>query len=85
MVKLFKYGQQICSHLCQISSSPQPKWQMDLFGLFCSAHYCDRQTDRPTDHATQSVTIRHNYARSTATKPNNKPINLQQRVMPIQQ
>jgi len=31
----------------------------------------DRQTDRPTDHATQAVTIGHIYVRSTAMRPNN--------------
>ena len=32
-------------------------------------HYCDRQTDRPTDHATRSVTIGSIYVRSTAMRP----------------
>ena len=46
----------------------------------------DRQTDRPTDHATPSVTIGRIYVRSTATRPNtvrsyaqpsfNTPINI---------
>ena len=30
-----------------------------------------RQTDRPTDHATRSVTIGRIYVRSTAMRPNN--------------
>jgi len=38
---------------------------------FCKAHYWYRQTDRPTDHATLSVTIGRIYARSTAMRPNN--------------
>ena len=32
--------------------------------------YCDRQTDRETDHATRSVTIGHIYVHSTAMRPN---------------
>jgi len=32
---------------------------------------CDRSTDRPTDHATRSVTIDRIYVRSTAMRPNN--------------
>jgi len=31
----------------------------------------DRPTNRPTDHATRSVTIGHIYVRSTAMRPNN--------------
>jgi len=31
----------------------------------------DRQTDRPTDHATRSVTVGRIYVRSTAMRPNN--------------
>ena len=31
----------------------------------------DRQTDRPTDHATRSVTIGRIYVRSTAMRPKN--------------
>jgi len=31
----------------------------------------DRQTDRPTDHATRSVRIGRIYVRSTAMRPNN--------------
>jgi len=37
------------------------------------------QTDRPTEHATQSVTIRHIYVRSSAMRPSNvkvKPVDL---------
>jgi len=35
--------------------SPKRKRHLDRFSWFCRAHYCDRQTDRPTDHATRSV------------------------------
>lgn len=37
------------------------------------AHHCDRQTDRPTDYATRSVTIGriYMYVCSTAIRPNN--------------
>jgi len=39
----------------------------------CRARYCDRQTDRPTDHATRSsrsVTIGRIYVRCTAMRLN---------------
>ena len=36
----------------------------------------DRLTDRPTDHATRSVTIGHIYVRSTAMRPNNTRISV---------
>jgi len=48
-------------------SSPQPKRYLDQFSHFCRAYYCDR----PTDHATQSVTIGRIYLRSTLMQPNN--------------
>jgi len=35
---------------------------------FYRAHYCER----PTDHATQSVTVGRIYVRTTAMRPNNK-------------
>jgi len=41
--------------------------------LFCRAHYCDRPTDRPTDHAIRSVIIGRIYVRSTAMRPSNTP------------
>ena len=31
----------------------------------------NRQTDRPTDHATRSVTIGRIYVRNTSMRPNN--------------
>ena len=37
--------------------SPQPERHLDWFSCFCRADLSDRLTDRPTDHATQSVTI----------------------------
>jgi len=40
-----------------------PTW----FSRFCRAQYCDR----PTDHATRSVTIGRIYVRSTAMRPIN--------------
>jgi len=51
--------------------SPQPKWHLNQFSRFSRAHLCDRETDRPTDHATGSVTIDCIYVRSTAMRPNN--------------
>jgi len=41
--------------------SPQAKCHLDRLNHFCRAYYCDR----PTDHATQSVTIDHIYVYST--------------------
>jgi len=40
---------------------------LDQFSRFCRAHYSDRQTD----HATWSVTIRRIYVGSMAMRPNN--------------
>jgi len=37
------------------TASPQSKWYLDRFSHFCRTHYC-WQTDRPTAHATQTVT-----------------------------
>ena len=51
--------------------SPQPKRHLDRFFHFCRAHDCNRRTDRPTDHATRSVTIDRIHVRSTAMQPNN--------------
>jgi len=39
--------------------------------LFSRARYCDRPRDRPSDHATRSVTIRRMYVSSTAMLPKN--------------
>jgi len=50
--------------------SPKPKWHLDRFSRFCIVHHCDRSTDRPTNHATQSVTIVRIYVRSAAMRPN---------------
>ena len=36
---------------------PHSKWHLDWFSRFCRAHDCNRQTDRPTDHAAPSVAI----------------------------
>jgi len=46
--------------------SPQPELYLDRFSCFRMADYCD--TDRQTDHATPSVTIRRIYTsyRNTA-------------------
>jgi len=41
-----------------------PKWHLDRFNHFCYCH-------RPTEHATQSVTIGHIYVCSTAMQPKN--------------
>jgi len=51
--------------------SPQRKRHIHRFSRFCRAQYCDRQTNRPTDHATRSVTVGHIYVRSAAMRPNN--------------
>ena len=48
--------------------SPQPKRHLDPFSRFYLAHYCDRPTDRSTDHATRSVTIGFIYVCSTAMR-----------------
>jgi len=45
--------------------NPQPKRHLDRCGHFWRAHQCDR----PTDHATRSVTIGRIYVRSTAMPP----------------
>ena len=47
--------------------SPQPKQHLNRFSYICRAH--DR--DRPTDHATLSVTIGRIYVLSNAMWPNN--------------
>jgi len=41
--------------------SPQRKRHLDWFICFCNVVYCDKHTDRPTDHATRSVTIGRIY------------------------
>jgi len=44
--------------------SSQPKWHLDRFSRFAGlTSVTDRQTDRPTDHATRSVTIGRIYVR----------------------
>jgi len=44
---------------------------LDRFSHFAGlSTVTDRHTDRPTDHATRSVTIGHIYVRSTAIQPN---------------
>ena len=47
------------------------KQYLDQFSHFCRAYYCDRQNDRPTDHATRSVTVGCIYIHSTAMRHNN--------------
>ena len=56
--------------------SPQPKWYLDQFSHFCGAHYCDRLTDRLTDHTTRSVTVGGIHVRSTAMQYNNTNVNV---------
>jgi len=51
--------------------SPQSKRHLDRFSRFCTAHYCDRQADIPTDHATRSVTIGRINVHRTAMQLNN--------------
>jgi len=46
--------------------SPLPKRHLDRFVRFCRVHDRDRQTDRPTDHAT-SVTMGCIYVRVRST------------------
>jgi len=50
---------------------PQFKRYLDRSSRFCRARDCDRQTDRPTDHATPSVTIDRIYVHNTAMRSNN--------------
>ena len=38
--------------------------------------YCGRPTDRPTDHASRSVTVGRIYVRSTAMRPNKKKLRI---------
>jgi len=45
--------------------NPQPKRHLDRFSRFCGAYYCDRSTDRPTDHATRSVLCNVQQSAST--------------------
>jgi len=40
------------AHLTQ-----HPEWHLNQFSHFCSAHNCDGQTERQTDHTALSVTI----------------------------
>jgi len=58
-------------HLTHGSISPpeHKKQHLDQFSRFCTAHNCDRQTDRQTDHTARSVTIGHIYICSTAMQP----------------
>jgi len=51
--------------------SPQLKRHHDRLNRFCTAHWCDRPTDRPTDHASRSVTVGRIYVRSTVMRPKN--------------
>ena len=44
-----------------------PSPHLDRFSRFCRAHYYDR----PTDHATRSITIGRIYVRSMAIRPKN--------------
>jgi len=46
----------VCAH-----PSPQTKRHLDRFSDFCRGDVRDRQTNRPTDHATRSVTIGRIY------------------------
>ena len=55
-----------------VHRSPQPKQHLDRFSRFCRADYCDRATDRPTDHATRNKAASR-YVRSNAMRPNNRP------------
>jgi len=52
------------------SSIQTTSWSVQPF-LQGSLHYCDRQTDRLTDHATQSTETDRIYICSTAMQPNN--------------
>ena len=53
-----------------IQATSQPKRHLDRFSHFYMAHYCDRPTDRQTDHASRSVTI-DRIAVRMAMRPNN--------------
>jgi len=53
----FPTGDLTTIHVPWAHPGPQPKPHLDRFSRFCKAHYCDRPPDRPTDHATRSVTI----------------------------
>jgi len=48
-------------------SSSQPKRHLDQCSRFCGTHLCNR----PTDHATQLITVGCICVRSTAMRPNN--------------
>jgi len=52
--------------------SSQPKRHLDRFSHFCTAHDCDRQTDRPRH--TRSVTMGRIYDATYEAMP---PINMQ--------
>jgi len=43
-------------HVSLVNQSPQPKRHLNWCSYFCRAHWCDRPTDWPTDHAPRSVT-----------------------------
>ena len=53
--------------------SPQLTPHLDRFSRFCTAHYCDRQTDRDrqTDICNNRPRI---YVRSTAIRPKNRSV-----------
>jgi len=55
-----------------VHRSPKPKRYLDQFSRFCRAHWCDR----PTDHATRSVTIGRIYVRSTGDAVSNNKLTL---------
>jgi len=55
--------------------SVQPFLQGSLVWHRPTDRQIQRQTDRPTDHATRSVTIGRIYVGSTAMRPNNSPFN----------
>jgi len=68
----FPTGDLTTIHVPWAHPGPQPKRHLDRFSRFCRAHYCDRLPDRPTDHATRSVTIgRIGVCMRTARQPNN--------------
>ena len=46
---------------------PNGRLSQQMLSSCCKAHYCDR----PTDHATRSITIGHIYIHSTAKQPKN--------------
>jgi len=53
------------------SSTQTASWSVQPFLQGSLVWQTDRQRDRPTEHATRSVTIGRIYVRSTAMQPNN--------------